>query len=140
MFVQYTHSTFFSQHTLSEMVFRLIACKAATTFLGGNMQAASSAHKSCIFPQVGNFPLLVHWSVQYVVKISKKIMWSSLQDGEIQTAFCVVGSRVFIPKLVRRLRFEFWTIIWLTFAIAMEGGFNLHLKCNLQGNSERRYI
>ena len=31
-------------------------------------------------------------------------------------------------------------IVWLTFAIAIEGSFSSQLKCNLQGNSESRYI
>ena len=31
-------------------------------------------------------------------------------------------------------------IVWLTFAIAIEGSLSLHLKRNLQGNSDSRYI
>ena len=42
-------------------------------------------------------------------------------------------------EMVIRIQFMVF-IVWLTFAIAIEGSPSSHLKCNLQGNSDSRYI
>ena len=85
---------------------------------------------------------LTTWSTNKRYQFKEDVFDCSLFRTQVHFFSCSVHSlkwysvNVFIPKLVRWLRFEFWTILWLTFAIAIKGRFSLHLKWILQGNSE----